>query len=433
MTRVADVLIQAGHEGRTSGATGAVGNGLREIDLTPRVADAAVGVLRSVGLSVLRDTATTSNATVKVAVAFHFDGPANAGAQFLYDDLTDKALADALRAAYDVHYDGKWLRDNTSYLADKTGYSRYYGFTQWTTTDGEVVLELDTLGDPVRATLWAQPGYPEWAGRVIGAAIARRLGKPVVDPGPYGGGPVQGGTPIPVTKTPILGAPVATKEQAKTWAIAGATRHEAYYLPTIGDIVEEYYRIGIAEGVRPDVALAQSAKETGYWYYGGDVRPLQWNFAGIGATGGGTPGESWPSLTDGVYGHIRRLRIYATPRNKVKEYHIYDLNILHRSLPESYWGSAPSVEDLGGKWAPSLSYGASIVKDYLMPMTGTTPSYDAPPSATYSDVVGHWAEAAIRKAIAAGVMIGDGVNWNPDVPLTRAELATVLVRTGLIT
>lgn len=49
------------------------------------------------------------------------------------------------------------------------------------------------------------------------------------------------------------------------------------------------------------------------------------------------------------------------------------------------------------------------------------------------DLTGHWAEAACRKAEAKGVMRGypDG-SWAPDKTMTRAELATVLDRLGLL-
>ena len=221
--------------------------------------------------------------------------------------------------------------------------------------------------------------------------------------------------------TPILGTPVATVSQARTWAAEGAARSGAHYYPsTIGELVDVYYRLGAEEGVRPDAALAQSAKETGFWSYAGAVRSEQWNLAGIGATGGGVPGESWPTLADGVRGHIRRLRIYATPVGRVRAEGIYDLTVLKRPLPETYWGCSPTVEGLGGRWAPSPAYGQSIVMTYLVPLIAT------PDTGPHQDVVGHWAEAAIRRAIAAGVMVGDGTAWRPDDPLTRAELAVVL-------
>ena len=49
------------------------------------------------------------------------------------------------------------------------------------------------------------------------------------------------------------------------------------------------------------------------------------------------------------------------------------------------------------------------------------------------DLTGHWAEDACRRAEEKGIMCGypDG-SWCPDKPVTRAELATVLDRLGLL-
>lgn len=180
-----------------------------------------------------------------------------------------------------------------------------------------------------------------------------------------------------------------------------------------------YWSLGADELVRPDVALAQAVKETAAFNFTGAVQPGQWNFAGIGATGGGVPGVSWPTLADGVRGHLRRLRMYAAGSDD-----IYDLNILKRPLPHPYWGSAPNVEDLGGRWAPSPDYGLSIVRDYLADMIAM------PEVSEWED---HWAAASIRKMLASGAMVGfeDGT-FRPDDPVTRGELAAVLDRTGLI-
>lgn len=61
------------------------------------------------------------------------------------------------------------------------------------------------------------------------------------------------------------------------------------------------------------------------------------------------------------------------------------------------------------------------------------PKYKEEPMPKKDDLTGHWAEAACRKAEAKGVMHGypDG-SWAPDKTLTRAELATVLDRLGLL-
>jgi N-acetylmuramoyl-L-alanine amidase len=49
------------------------------------------------------------------------------------------------------------------------------------------------------------------------------------------------------------------------------------------------------------------------------------------------------------------------------------------------------------------------------------------------DITGHWAEESIRKAIKAGIIKGhsDG-RFGPDEPVTRAQLAVILDRLGLL-
>lgn len=45
------------------------------------------------------------------------------------------------------------------------------------------------------------------------------------------------------------------------------------------------------------------------------------------------------------------------------------------------------------------------------------------------DIIGHWAEAQIRAVIDAGIMVGrDSGNFEPNQPITRAEVAVVAER-----
>ncbi|WP_378209985.1 N-acetylmuramoyl-L-alanine amidase [Anoxybacteroides rupiense] len=49
------------------------------------------------------------------------------------------------------------------------------------------------------------------------------------------------------------------------------------------------------------------------------------------------------------------------------------------------------------------------------------------------DITGHWAEKSIRKAIEKGVIKGHGDGrFGPDEPVTRAQLAVILDRLGLL-
>ena len=63
------------------------------------------------------------------------------------------------------------------------------------------------------------------------------------------------------------------------------------------EVVQAYYDEAGREGIRPDVALCQALKETGYFAYGGDVSPEQNNFCGLGATGNGAPEPVLPRLS----------------------------------------------------------------------------------------------------------------------------------------
>ncbi|WP_081756868.1 N-acetylmuramoyl-L-alanine amidase [Gorillibacterium massiliense] len=52
-----------------------------------------------------------------------------------------------------------------------------------------------------------------------------------------------------------------------------------------------------------------------------------------------------------------------------------------------------------------------------------------PTAPTFPDIKGHWAEAAIRKVISAGIMSGypDG-SFKPNEPITRAEVAVIVAK-----
>ena len=130
----------------------------------------------------------------------------------------------------------------------------------------------------------------------------------------------------------------------------------------IETFAQMYYEEATAEGVRPEVAFAQAMKETGWLQYGGDMQITQYNFAGIGTTGGGVPGNSYPDVRTGIRAQIQHLKAYATDEALVKE-----------CVDDRYSyvtkGSAPYVEWLGQKenpegygWATGERYGYDIVE-----------------------------------------------------------------------
>ena len=83
------------------------------------------------------------------------------------------------------------------------------------------------------------------------------------------------------------------------------------------NIAADYKRHGEANRIRWDYAFYQMLLETNYLKFRrgdgnpGDVKPKQNNFAGIGATGGGVPGESFPDVSTGVLAQMQHLVAYS--------------------------------------------------------------------------------------------------------------------------
>lgn len=139
--------------------------------------------------------------------------------------------------------------------------------------------------------------------------------------------------------------------------------------PRFSNIAVHYMRQGEELRLRWDVAYFQMLVETRSLEFrrgNGEpsaVAPTQNNFAGIGATGGGNPGESFPDIATGVRAHLQHLQMYGGERvmdpvaertRKVQDWGV--LAVWHKRL------SGPvTFNDLARNWAPGdRSYAASI-------------------------------------------------------------------------
>lgn len=123
--------------------------------------------------------------------------------------------------------------------------------------------------------------------------------------------------------------------------------------PTIEDFCTIFMEEATAEGVKVEVAFCQAMLETGFLKFGGDVKPDQYNFAGLGATGG-VPGNRFSTVREGIRAQVQHLKCYATtePLNNP---------CVDQRWAEYLRGSAPTVEQLSLKWASSSSYGENIL------------------------------------------------------------------------
>ena len=121
---------------------------------------------------------------------------------------------------------------------------------------------------------------------------------------------------------------------------------------------------GIKTGVDPTVLAAQCAHETGWGNFGGAVTPQHGNTAGLKTlvASGDMASDHARFATGrdlipwvGALAQAHHLMLYAglaTPFDSPDE--------RAQLIGIGLFGSAPYVEDLGGKWAPAPDYGTKV-------------------------------------------------------------------------
>lgn len=165
-------------------------------------------------------------------------------------------------------------------------------------------------------------------------------------------------------ETRIEGRTFTNRQTAERWARQqGAS-------PRFVRNARLYFERAPSRGIRPEIAYAQSAKETGYGNFGGVIDASWNNPCGLKITAGGGNGDPgahqrFVNWRQGVTACIDHLALYAGapsyPRANTPDPRHF----------ESIYASAPTVERLGGRWAPDPGYGRSIVRDYLIPLLGS--------------------------------------------------------------
>jgi hypothetical protein len=136
--------------------------------------------------------------------------------------------------------------------------------------------------------------------------------------------------------------------------------------PRYRDIAQHYKSHGEALRIRWDYAFFQMLLETNYLMFQrgngepGDVRARQNNFAGIGATGGGEPGDSFKDVSTGVLAQMQHLVAYSgervekpvAPRTReVQDDIVAESRALRRPVRFS---------DLTNRWAADRNYARSM-------------------------------------------------------------------------
>lgn len=168
-----------------------------------------------------------------------------------------------------------------------------------------------------------------------------------------------GGTGTADDGTAIMGTAQATAAQMQAY-IRGVNPAVPQ---SVIDMIPLYMSEGNAEGVRGDVAFAQSCLETGNFTFSGSAVTLsQNNFCGMGVTAAGVKGNSFSTPQLGIRAQIQHLQAYASTAALKQACIDPRYKYVKR-------GSAPYVEWLGQKenpqglgWAAGAGYGSKILR-----------------------------------------------------------------------
>lgn len=163
----------------------------------------------------------------------------------------------------------------------------------------------------------------------------------------------------------IMGTTTVTLEDMTSQYEAQGVTYPSEMLKDGGaETIEEFCRIILEEasleGVRAEVVYEQSMLETGWLQFQGDAQAQQYNFAGLGTTGGGVQGNSYPDVRTGIRAQVQHLKAYACTED-------LNENCVDTRFDMVRRGSAPYVEWLGiqenpngGGWAAGANYGSKL-------------------------------------------------------------------------
>ena len=233
-------------------------------------------------------------------------------------------------------------------------------------------------------------------------------------------------------KTAIMGKAQATAQQM---ALFCRSKNSTPQLAScsLEQLAEMFIEEGEAEGVRGDVAFAQSLHETGYFKFGGIVLPTQNNYAGIGALNGNATGQaaSFPDPRTGVRAQIQHLKAYASTEALVNECVDPRFSLVARGVaPYVEWlGAADNPQGRG--WAvPGAGYGANIVKLLGQIMAQETPQAPAEPENDgYPEGTPDWQKEGFEILVQRGIINSPDV-WKArfDQPIMVGEILAIIGR-----
>ena len=196
--------------------------------------------------------------------------------------------------------------------------------------------------------------------------------------------------------TKIMGDATATAEQMKAYLKA----KNPDVAQSVLDMVPLYLSEGKAEGVRGDVAFAQSCLETGNFTFSGSAVTLsQNNFCGMGVTSNGMKGNSFGTPQLGIRAQVQHLKAYASTDALENACIDPRFKYVTRGCAEYAEWLGQKENPAGKGWAAGAGYGEkilSILKGILGTAGGTSKPAPAETEAWYR-VRKSWADASSQK------------------------------------
>jgi len=368
-----DAYIGVGHGLTPDGVfdPGATSGGLEEHDLAVSVVDAYADAMRVSGVKVEDESHSGSGhdpnfvgsarraneLRVKYADEVHFNAGGGTGVEVLVHPRSSSANKKACRAIAAGIAKVLGLpvrRDRGLFLA--TG----FGFLTGTNMPSAIieVAFLDTTAD--RRAIRKKDALEE-----VGAAIAEArlaflgVSAPEARGIPEAREAPEKGTPgIPIA----AGRPTADRRRVHRWADSKRCADVFH------DIIDAGWEQAGEIGIDAAIFVAQAAKESGFGRFGGVIDASFHNSCGLKTATGGDNDDPdahmrFRDWDRGTRAHCAHLALYAGTVSTAQAKRLGDPRAF-----ESIHGVAPTVQELGGKWAPDPAYGRSIVRDLLRPL-----------------------------------------------------------------
>ncbi len=192
--------------------------------------------------------------------------------------------------------------------------------------------------------------------------------------------------------TKIMGNAAATEEQMKAYLKA----KNPSVAKSVLDMVSLYLSEGKAEGVRGDIAFAQSCLETGNFTFSGSaVMFSQNNFCGMGVTANGMKGNSFDTAQLGIRAQVQHLKAYASTDALKNACIAPRFRYVTRGCAEYAEWLGQKENPAGKGWAAGAGYGKKILS-ILKGILGTAGGESKPAEAWYR-VRKSWADVPSQK------------------------------------